>query len=123
MIPRRFLIAGVLALAGCATLQKGVVYPQIGPFPELEPVRLLRADQGKLVIEIASRGCSARPDLVFHVERKGGVATVAFARRRLQTCRDDMVNWIEVAFTRAELGLVAGEPVFLLNPLGETPGQ
>ena len=122
MIPRRFLVLGALALTGCASLPPASPFPVAGPFPELEPVRLVRSGPEGVVIEIASRGCSARPDIVFHVERKGGVATVAFARSHMQTCSEDMVNWIEVAFTRAELGLVAGEPVFLLNPLAEPPG-
>ena len=117
MIPRRSLLFSALALAGCASLPTEGVFPAAGPFPELEPVRLLRRDGDGVVIEIASRGCLTRPDLVFHVERKGGVATLAFARRRLQFCAGPAPDWVEVAFTRSELGLAEGEPVFLLNPL------
>lgn len=123
MLSRRFLLAGTLALAGCASLSRPEPYPAAGPFPELEPVRLVQVGPEGLVIEIASRGCEGRPDIVFHVERRGGVATVAFARRRLQTCRGQPPGWVEVIFSRAELGLSANEPVFVLNPLSAGPDR
>ncbi len=122
MICRRSLFVGILAMAGCAAVPRGSPYPAAGPFPELEPVRLVRSGPEGLVIGVSSRDCAGRPDIVFHIEHRGGLATVAFARRRLQNCSDDMSNWVEVGFTRAELGLAAGEPVFLLNPLAEQPG-
>ena len=123
MLSRRFLVLGVLAIAGCASLSGKGAYPPAGPYPELEPVRLIRSGPEGVVIGISSRGCAARPDIAYHLERRNGVATLAFARRRLATCKDGQVDWVEVAFTRAELGLAAGEPVFLLNPLAERPGR
>lgn len=86
-------------------------------------MRLVRAGPEGLVIEVASRGCEGRPDLVFHVERRGGVAAVAFARRRLQTCRGAPPGWVEAAFSRQDLGLSAGEAVFILNPLSTGPDR
>ena len=123
MLSRRFLLSGTLALAGCASLPRPERYPAAGPYPELEPVRLVRTGPEGLLIKVASRGCEGRPDIVFHVERRGGVAAVAFARRRLQTCRGNPPGWVEVAFSRAELGLAAGEPVFVLNPLATGPDR
>jgi len=123
VLSRRFLLSGTLALAGCASLPGPERLPAAGPFPELEPVRLVRTGPEGLVIEVASRGCEGRPDIVFHVERRGGAAAVAFARRRLQTCRGNPPGWVEVAFSRAELGLAAGEPVFVLNPLAAGPDR
>jgi hypothetical protein len=74
-------------------------------------------------LEVASRGCAAPPDLAVFVERRDGVATIAFARRRLQTCREAPVGWVEVAFTREALGLRPDEPVFVLNPLSSGPDR
>lgn len=86
-------------------------------------MRLARISPEGLAVEVASRGCVGQPDMVFHVERRGGVATVAIARRRLQTCREGPPGWVEVVFSREELGLTPGEPVFLLNPLRTGPDQ
>ena len=123
MLTRRLLLAGTLALAGCASLPRPEPYPATGPFPELEPVRLIRIGPQDLSLEVASRGCGLRPDLTFFVERRGRVATVAFARRRMQTCRDTSAIWVEVVFSRKELGLSADEPIFLLNPLAVRPDR
>lgn len=123
MLSRRFLLAGTLALAGCASLSPPEPHPAAGPFPELEPVRLVRAGPESLVIEVASRGCEGRPDMVFHIERRGGVAAIAFARRRLQTCRGQPPGWVDVTFSRQDLGLSADEAVFVLNPLSAGPDR
>ena len=123
MLTRRLLLVGTLALAGCTSLPRPEPYPATGPYPELEPVRLIRIGPQDLSLEVASRGCGVRPDLTFFVERRGGVATVAFARRRMQTCRDTSEAWVEVVFSRKALGLSADEPVFLLNPLAVRPDR
>jgi hypothetical protein len=123
VLTRRLLLAGTLALAGCASLPGPDPYPPAGPYPELEPVRLIRIGPQDLSLEVASRGCGLRPDLTFFVERRSGVATVAFARRRMQTCQDTSEAWVEVVFSRKELGLAADEPIFLLNPLAVRPDR
>jgi hypothetical protein len=123
VLSRRFLLAGTLALAGCASLPRSQAWPTMGPFPELEAVRSVRVTPGGLSVEVASRGCAAPPDLAFFVERRDGVATVAFARRRLQTCREAPGGWVEVTFTREALGLKPDEPVFVLNPLSSGPDR
>jgi hypothetical protein len=123
VLSRRLLLAGTLALAGCASLPRPQTWPSAGPFPELEAVRSVRITPGGMSLEVASRGCAAPPDLAVFVERRDGVATVAFARRRLQTCREATAGWVEVAFTREALGLKPDEPVFVLNPLSTGPGR
>lgn len=123
MLSRRLLLAGTLALAGCASLTRPEAWPSAGPFPELEAVRSVRVTPTGLSVEVASRGCAAAPDLAFYVERRGGVATVAFARRKLQACSEAPEGWVEVAFTREALGLSPDERVFVLNPMSAGPDQ
>ena len=105
-----------LALAACATTPPPVVAPG-APLAELEP--LYRADAGReaLTISVSSNGCTAKADFAFHLERKGEAATLAFARKRLDTCKSFAVGKTEFAFTWAELGVEPRTPVFLLNPL------
>lgn len=123
MVSRRLAITGILALAGCASLPSAGRLPATGPYPELESVRRVRIGPGELAVEVASRGCEGTPDLATFVERRGGVAKVAFARRRLKTCPEGAPGWVEVVFSRQALGLGAGEPVFVLNPLSSGPDR
>lgn len=87
------------------------------PLAELEP--LYRADAGRdaLTISVPSNGCTAKADFVFHLERRGEAVTLAFARKRLDTCKSFAMGKTELAFTWAELGVEPRTPVFLLNPL------
>jgi hypothetical protein len=113
---RRTFLMAALALAGCASA--GVrVSPAPRPLAELEPV--YRADAGReaLVISVASSGCTQKADFTFHLETRGPATTLAFARKRLDTCKSFAMGRTELTFTWAELGVPARTQVFLLNPL------
>jgi len=113
---RRLFTLAALALAGCATTTPPAVAPG-APLAELEP--LYRADAGReaLIIAVASNGCTAKADFAFHVERRGEAVTLAFARKRLDTCQSFAMGKTDLSFTWAELGVAPLTPVFLLNPL------
>lgn len=112
---RRLFLFGALALGGCATVPPA--QPSRGPFPELEPVYSAVAGREALTISVASSGCTTKADFAFYVDRRGGTVTVAFARKRLDTCKSFAMGRTELSFSWAELGLEAPAPVFLLNPL------
>ena len=112
---RGFLLAS-LALCGCATAPPRAPGAP-GPLAELEPV--YRADAGReaLTISVASNGCTVKADFAFHVERRGEAVTLAFGRKRIDTCKSFAMGKTELTFTWAELGVPPNTPVFLLNPL------
>jgi len=116
MLRRAFVLAA-LALSGCATAPARVAAPPPGPLSELEP--LYRADAGReaLVISVASNGCTAKADFAFYVERRAEAVTLAFGRKRIDTCKSFAMGKAELTFTWAELGVPPRTPVFLLNPL------
>jgi len=115
---RRFLLIASLALlAGCAGQTPPILAPSGAPLAELEPLYAARAGRGEITIEVASSGCTAKADFAFYVERKGEAVTLAFGRRRLDSCKSFAQGKTALAFTYEELGLDAGAPVFLLNPL------
>lgn len=114
---RRFFLAAALALSGCATLPPPAPAKWPGPYLELEPLLSARAGPEGLVIRVASNGCTTKDNFAFHVEPRGGAITLAFARRRLDTCKVAPASEAELVFAWAELGLPPGAPVFLLNPL------
>src|SRR5690606_1308913 len=116
---RVLLLLGVGLLAGCATTP--AVEPS-GPLAALEPRYSARAGREALTIEVSSNGCTHKADFTFYVERKGGAATVAFARRRLDTCQSFAPGKTALSFAWAELGLAARESVFLLNAMAPWHG-
>jgi hypothetical protein len=113
---RRAFVLAAMALSGCAS--GGVRVAQApAPLAELEPV--YRADAGReaLLISVASNGCTAKSDFTFHVETRGPATTIAFARKRLDTCRSFAMGKTDLTFNWAELGVEPRTQVFLLNPL------
>jgi hypothetical protein len=114
---RRVFILAALTLSGCAIPAARVIAPAGSGLAELEPV--YRADAGReaITISVASNGCTAKADFAFYVERKGEAVTLAFGRRRLDSCKSFAMGKTELTFTWAELGLAPRSQVFLLNPL------
>lgn len=110
-----------MALSGCAGAGARVT-PTGAPLAELEP--LYRADAGReaITISVSSNGCTAKADFAFHVERRGGATTLAFARKRIDPCRSFAMGRTELTFTWAELGVGPRTEVFLLNPLAAWTG-
>lgn len=114
---RGFVITGAaLALSGCATTPGLLAASPGETFPELEP--LLAANPGAegLVIRVTSKGCAAKADFVFRVDRKAGHAVVAFARRRLETCKG-ATRAVDLSFGYAELGLTSADRIVIANPI------
>jgi hypothetical protein len=78
---------------------------------------LLAVDAGAdgLTIRVRSTGCAAKADFVFRVDREAGHAVVAFARRRLETCRG-RPGVTDLTFSYDELGIARGERFVIANP-------
>ena len=118
---RVVLLAGLGLLSGCATAP-AVVAPSAATHPELEALYAAVAGRDALAIQVASNGCTAKPDFAFYVERAGEATTLSFARKRLDPCRSFAMGKTELSFTWAELGLDPRRPVVLLNPLAAWTG-
>jgi hypothetical protein len=98
---RGFLLAGAaLVLTGCATA----------------PTLAAETGGDILTIRVVSKGCAAKADFVFRVERRADHALVAFARRRVETCKGPAGS-AALTFGYAELGLAAGERIVIANPI------
>jgi len=114
---RRLFVFAALALCGCATTPPRVVAPMGSGLAELEPLYRAEAGREALTISVASNGCTAKADFAFYVERKGEAVTLAFGRKRVDTCRSFAMGRTDLTFTWTELGVASRAPVFLLNPL------
>jgi hypothetical protein len=114
---RRLFVLAALALSSCATPAPPVVAPAAAPLAELEPLYRAEAGREVLTISVASNGCTTKADFAFHLERRGEAVTLAFGRKRIDTCKSFAMGRAELTFTWAELGVEPRTPVFLLNPL------
>jgi hypothetical protein len=114
---RRLFVLAAVALSGCATAAPPLVSPDATGLSELEPLYRADARRDALTISVASNGCTAKADFAFYVERKGEAVTLAFGRKRLDTCQSFAMGRTDLTFTWAELGVTPGTPLFLLNPL------
>jgi len=117
---RRVFILSALALIGCASGPPGVRAADT-VLAELEPIYRVDARREAIVISVASNGCTRQADFTFHVETRGGATTLAFARKRLDTCQSFAMGRTDLTFTWAELGVAPRTPVALLNPLIQWP--
>jgi hypothetical protein len=113
---RRLFVLASLALGGCASVGVTPAGPP-APLAELEPLYSAVAGREALTIRVASNGCTARPDFSFFVERRAGTIALAFARKRVDTCKSFAMGQTELAFTWAELGVDPKAGVLVLNPL------
>lgn len=119
-MPTRRLVltaAAVALLSGCATAPLTVVAPAGTPFGELEPLYAAEAGRAGLTIRVASNGCTRKEDFAHFVERKSGGLTLAFGRKRLDTCQSFAMGQASLVFTYDELGVERDAAIFLLNPL------
>lgn len=114
---RRLFLLAALALSGCATATPTILAPAGSALAELEPLYRVEAGREALTISVASSGCTAKADFAFYLERKGEAVTLAFGRKRLDTCQSFAMGRTDLSFTWDELGVAPRTPVFLLNPL------
>ena len=120
---RRGFLLAAFALSGCATGGVRVAAPTkpvAAASPGLQELEALyRADAGReaLTISVSSNGCTTKADFAFYVERQGEAVTLAFGRKRVDTCKAFAMGRAELVFTWAELGVPPRTPVFLLNPV------
>ena len=112
---RRLFLLAAVSLAGCASAPRSVAPG--APLAELEPLYAAVAGRDGLTIQVASNGCTAKADFAFYLERRGEAVTLAFGRKRLDTCKSFAMGKTELAFPWTELGVPPRTPLFLLNPV------
>jgi hypothetical protein len=117
---RTALVTGMALLAtACATRPELSLSDEA--WPGLETLPAVTAGREGLTVRVASKGCATRADFVFRVDRSNGRAVVAFARRRLETCRIGEAGFVDLTFSYAELGLRRGERIVVANPVRLVP--
>ena len=123
LLHRRALLLGAVVLAAGGWADGPRAEPEPPDLAALEPFYAVSATPQGLTIRVASKGCTAKADFAFYVDRKpGGAAAVAFGRRSLDVCKTAKPGGhADLVFTYAELGLSADTPVAILNPIAPQP--
>ena len=82
----------------------------------LEAVRKVDFDGQRLNVVVGSNGCTEASS--FEVKIKDGdPAELSLTRRTPDLCKAIVRDGVTVSWTYAELGLTAGQPVRVLNPI------
>ena len=113
------LAGAAVSLAACATAPR-VILAGDDRYPELEPLLSVDARAHALAIRVRSQGCASKADFAFRIDRERGRAVVAFARRRLETCRGERGE-ATLSFSYAELGVSAWDRIVVANPVAADP--
>jgi len=121
-LDRRGLLATglLLALGGCAT-GRGVtlVVGRTAETGELETLSAVTAGPDGLTLLVTSNGCTRKEDFVFYLDHAAAPPTIAFARKRLETCRPmEAPGEATLTFGYGELGLTGQGRLAVLNPVG-----
>lgn len=114
------LAGAALTLTGCATTPGRAAAQSGQSWPELEPLLAAEMSGDVVTIRVVSKGCADRADFVFWVERWDDHAVVAFARRRLETCRGAKGS-ATLTFSYSELGLTSGQRIVIANSVNSPP--
>lgn len=84
--------------------------------PPAEAIREARFADGALVVRVDSNGCTQASDFEVAVADNNPVE-ITLRRTKQDLCRALVPNGVELRWTYADLGLDAGTPARILNPL------
>ncbi|MDB5460248.1 MAG: hypothetical protein JWO72_1989 [Caulobacteraceae bacterium] len=111
----RIWLAGMMALAGAGSAAAYTV-------PPIEPIYGVTVGKEAITVRVASNGCTRKSDLTVAVAKNPPRPMVLIARKHPDTCRSVAAGHAEVVYSFEELGLDAGQPFALANPLVGDPG-
>ncbi|CAN5297846.1 hypothetical protein BH10PSE1_BH10PSE1_28620 [soil metagenome] len=83
----------------------------------LETLRAVRFDQGALVVQADSNGCTDETSFAVNIADGEGPAQLTLTRERPDNCKALVPDGVELRWTYAELGLEAGATAVVSNPV------
>ena len=83
---------------------------------EMERLMAFVVTKDSVMARVNSNGCTKKEDFATVVRKNGGRATVGFARKSEDRCRNVVASTADLTWTFAELGLEPGGEVRVINP-------
>ena len=84
---------------------------------DFEPILGATVDKNDLVVRVSSNGCTAVGDFAVETERRDGVATFTFTRKRPDLCRALVAEGVDMRFYLDAYGVDRGSKIRVRNPL------
>lgn len=113
---------GALALAGCVIIDADDEDPRghadVSDAPAPEQLYAAAIGPEAITIRVSSGGCTDRASFTPNVMRAGEGWRVAFRRAAPDRCKAFLADGVELAWSRAELGLPDGARVVVVNEVG-----
>jgi len=108
-------IAAVSGVSACAGADAPSV-STVGMPGALEPIHAAAFTKDAAVFWVSSNGCTRKEDLIPIVSIKGADAVITLRRLDEDTCKEPLVDGVELKWSFEELGLAPGSPVSVNNP-------
>jgi hypothetical protein len=108
-------IAAVSGVSACAGVDAPSV-STVGMPGALEPIHAAAFTKDAAVFWVSSNGCTRKEDLIPIVSIKGADAVITLRRLDEDTCKEPLVDGVELKWSFEELGLAPGSPVSVNNP-------
>ncbi|MDR7230182.1 hypothetical protein J2X45_001263 [Caulobacter sp. BE264] len=83
----------------------------------LEPLMAARVDGADLVVRVTSNGCTRQEDFSVETQRRDGLTSFSFVRKRPDNCRALIAEGVELRYPLDAFGVERGGKIRLRNPL------
>lgn len=83
----------------------------------LEPLQAVRVERDDLVVRVSSNGCTRSDDFAVESQRRDGLATFTFTRKRPDMCRALIAEGVELRYPLETFGVARGDKIRVRNPL------
>ena len=118
-------IAAVVALglstSACVIIDADDVRPEPvtphGSNQPLEPLFAARVDGADLVVRVTSNGCTRQEDFSVETQRRDGLTSFSFVRKRPDNCKALLPEGVELRYPLDAFGVERGGKIRVRNPL------
>ena len=115
------VVALGLSTSACVSIDADDVRPEPvtphGSNQPLEPLFAARVDGADLVVRVTSNGCTRQEDFSVETQRRDGLTSFSFVRKRPDNCRALIADGVELRYPLDAFGVERGGKIRVRNPL------
>ena len=88
--------------------------------PPLEPLMASRIEKDDLVVRVGSNGCTHQEDFSVETQRRDGLTSFTFVRKRPDSCRALLPEGVELRYPLDAFGVERGGKIRVRNLLARS---